>query len=252
MIADLKTSEKNLYSKRAARGKTGACGCFDFVRATLYSPPRPDVITIRPVTPDDFSAVKRMFQDILPNADYTKEYPEFAYVERAFVNWKLDFSNGGDMHLFFEETPEDRRLFIAELKGVLVGMGGVILSQGHAADLVRMGVTERTRKLGIATSLLAACEGWAREQGKTEMVLGTWTINVTAQKFYEHNGYQRVGKIQFDLVHQFERLGLHLVDGLTMDRLVSWEMKKNLWRPSITNHQNEPSRCFVLDWVLPR
>ena len=107
MIADLKTSEKNLSSKRAARGKTGACGCFDFVRATLYSPPRHDVITIRPVTPDDFSAVKRMFQDILPNADYTKEYPEFAYVERAFVNWKLDFGNGGDMHLFFEETPEE-------------------------------------------------------------------------------------------------------------------------------------------------
>lgn len=185
-------------------------------------------LQIRPVTVVDAPSVTHLFRNILPNADYTVTYPKFAHVERAFVEWKLDADGGGDMHLFFQASSSNRRLFVAELQGHLIGMGGVILSEGDSAELVRMGVAQHARKAGVAGSLLAACEDWAREQGKKQMVLDTWTVNLAAQSFYENNGYHKTKQICFELAEQFQRLGLGNVDGLTINDLVSWEMQKTL------------------------
>jgi len=99
---------------------------------------------------------------------------------------------------------------------------------GVGVGLVRMGVVQHARRLGVASGLLAACEQWAREQGKTQMVLDTWTVNVSAQAFYERHGYRKTKKIRFELAEQFQRLGLDQVESLTIDDLVSWEMVKAL------------------------
>lgn len=181
----------------------------------------------RPATADDFEAVATLFRGVLPNADYTVTHPVFRKVEEAFVEWKLDSGQGGDMHSFFED-PKDRVLYVVERSGHIVAMSGVIMGEGPHAELVRMQVLPEHQGQGIGQVLLHKCETWAREMGAVNMVLDTWVINETAQGFYERSGYKKSRVIKFEFAERFETLGLDKVNGLSIDDLKSWEMTKAL------------------------
>lgn len=183
-------------------------------------------VLIRAAVLQDKESVVNIFREVLPNADFTVKYPAFQAVEKAFVEWKLNADDGGDMHLFFENE-SDRILFVADYHGLVVGMSGVILSQ-DGAELVRMQILPQFRRKGIGRNLLMTCAEWARENGATRMFLDTFVVNVSAQKFYENNGFVKKQIIQFELVDRFQQLGLDKVPNLTIEDLKSWEMWKEL------------------------
>jgi len=95
-------------------------------------------------------------------------------------------------------TAGERALLVAEDAEGLCGTVQLILNQPenqpHRADLAKMLVHRRARRLGLGALLMGAAEATARECGKTLLVLDTVT-NSGAARLYERLGWVRVGTI---------------------------------------------------------
>ncbi|HUQ10915.1 MAG TPA: GNAT family N-acetyltransferase [Steroidobacteraceae bacterium] len=92
----------------------------------------------------------------------------------------------------------DRALIVAEDEAEhIVGTAQVVWApqenQPHRADVAKMLVHRRARRLGIGGLLLAAAERAAKAAGKTLLVLDT--ASEDAERLYERGGWQRVGAI---------------------------------------------------------
>jgi GNAT superfamily N-acetyltransferase len=82
--------------------------------------------------------------------------------------------------------------------GTIVGTVQIVFAvpenQPHRADLAKMLVRRRSRKVGIGARLLQAAEQEAHELGKTLLVLDTVT-GADAERLYVRHGWQRCGVI---------------------------------------------------------
>jgi GNAT superfamily N-acetyltransferase len=97
-----------------------------------------------------------------------------------------------------ESVADNRRaLLVAEDAGGIAGAVQLILeqpeNQPHRADLSKMLVHRRARRQGLGAALLRSAEAFARECGKTLLVLDT--ANSDAERLYESLGWQRCGVI---------------------------------------------------------
>ena len=92
----------------------------------------------------------------------------------------------------------ERALLIAEdAQGVIVGTAQAVWAtpenQPHRADVAKMLVHRRARRLGVGDAVLKAAEEAARDAGKTLLVLDT--ASDEAGRLYVRRGWQRVGTI---------------------------------------------------------
>jgi len=92
----------------------------------------------------------------------------------------------------------ERMVFAAEDgSGDIVGTVQVLLdqpeNQPHRADIAKMLVHRRARKLGIGAALLNAAEQGALSVGKTVLVLDT--ASPDAERLYRRQGWQYCGRI---------------------------------------------------------
>ncbi len=91
----------------------------------------------------------------------------------------------------------ERALLVVEDAGGVCGTVQLLLgqpeNQPHRADLSKMLVHRRARRLGAGEALLRAAEATARDCGKTLLVLDT--ASDAAERLYERVGWVRVGVI---------------------------------------------------------
>jgi len=92
----------------------------------------------------------------------------------------------------------ERALVVAEdEQGAIIGTAQAIWAtpenQPHRADIAKMLVHRRARRLGVGAAILRAAEVAAREAGRTVLVLDT--ASDSAERLYERGGWQRVGTI---------------------------------------------------------
>jgi GNAT superfamily N-acetyltransferase len=92
----------------------------------------------------------------------------------------------------------DRALIVAEdAAGRIIGTAQAVWAlqenQPHRADVAKMLVHRRARRLGVGGALLAAAERAAQAAGRTLLVLDT--ASADAERLYERGGWQRVGSI---------------------------------------------------------
>ena len=92
----------------------------------------------------------------------------------------------------------ERALLVAEDAEGICGTVQLVLAQPdnqpHRADLAKMLVHRRARRLGLGAALMSAAEQAGREAGKTLLVLDTVTGS-DADRLYTRLGWQRVGEI---------------------------------------------------------
>lgn len=117
----------------------------------------------------------------------------------ALAEVLLDCVEGGASVSFMWPLPRERALLVAEdAAGRIVGTVQLIMSmpdnQPHRADVARMLVHRRTRRIGIARRLMAALDEVAWDEGKTVLVLDTVTGG-DAERLYERAGWQRAGVV---------------------------------------------------------
>jgi len=92
----------------------------------------------------------------------------------------------------------ERALLIAEdAQGAVIGTAQVVWAspenQPHRADVAKMLVHRRARRLGVGAAVLEAAERAAADAGKSLLVLDT--ASEDAARLYERRGWQRVGTI---------------------------------------------------------
>jgi GNAT superfamily N-acetyltransferase len=92
----------------------------------------------------------------------------------------------------------ERALLVAEDDAGICGTVQLILdlpdNQPHRADLAKMLVHRRARRLGLGAALMRGAEAMARECGRTLLVLDTVTGG-DAERLYARLGWTRVGEI---------------------------------------------------------
>jgi GNAT superfamily N-acetyltransferase len=91
----------------------------------------------------------------------------------------------------------ERALLVAEDAQGIAGTVQLVLAmpenQPHRADLAKMLVHRRARRLGVGKQLMCAAEDVARESGKTLLVLDT--ASAEAEALYARAGWVRCGVI---------------------------------------------------------
>lgn len=92
----------------------------------------------------------------------------------------------------------ERALIVAEdAEGRIVGTAQAVWAspenQPHRADIAKMLVHRRARRMGVGAAVLAAAERAARAAGRTLLVLDT--ASTDAERLYERAGWQRVGAV---------------------------------------------------------
>lgn len=92
----------------------------------------------------------------------------------------------------------ERILLVAEAEGEIVGTVQVVFAgpenQPHRADVAKMLVRSRARRLGIGERLMRAAEDAARAAGRTLLVLDAVTGG-DAERLYARIGWTKVGVI---------------------------------------------------------
>ena len=95
-------------------------------------------------------------------------------------------------------THGERVLLVAEDEQGICGTVQLVLSQPenqpHRADLAKMLVHRRARRMGVGAALMRAAEQAARDAAKTLLVLDTVTGS-DAERLYTRLDWQRVGEI---------------------------------------------------------
>ena len=106
------------------------------------------------------------------------------------------------------------RHFIAERDGepvgyALVGPNGLPHADARPEDgeLKRIYLLKSAQGSGAGLALHRAAIGWLEAQGHKTIWLGVWSLNERAQRFYEKDGFRKVGEYRFKvgstLDHEF-------------------------------------------------
>lgn len=139
------------------------------------------------LTPADIDALSAVLIDCVDGGASVGFMQPFA-PERAQAFWRR-IAEG--------VASGERALLVAEDAQGIVGTVQLVLdqpdNQPHRADLCKMLVHRRARRLGAGAMLMRAAEAVGREHAKTLLVLDT--ANSDAERLYEREGWQRVGVI---------------------------------------------------------
>jgi ribosomal-protein-alanine N-acetyltransferase len=86
-----------------------------------------------------------------------------------------------------------REFLLALNDGSVVGYAGImVVAAGVPADLLTIAVLPDFRGQGIAQSMLADLESWAKAKSATEVILEVDTKNESAIRLYEYAGYEKI------------------------------------------------------------
>ena len=88
-------------------------------------------------------------------------------------------------------------VYLADLDGTVVGCARVSHGEdGGTALVTSMWVEPTARRRGVATALLEACEGWARDGGCLRIELEVAELNPDARLLYERAGFLETGEFR--------------------------------------------------------
>lgn len=112
-----------------------------------------------------------------------------------FLDADMRLRDGAE-HAFyaqFNKVALIRHVVVAYQEGRAVGCGAIKpLEEAGTVEVKRMWVEPAARGHGIATAVLAALEGWARELGYARCILETGKKQPEAIALYHKNGYERI------------------------------------------------------------
>jgi ribosomal protein S18 acetylase RimI-like enzyme len=119
--------------------------------------------------------------------------------------------HGSTDHIAFDDLRQIRSHYfdsggtflLAEIDGLVVGMGGLDVRADRVGEVRRMRVDPQYQRRGIASALLARLEQYAVRAGIAKLVLDTLVTNEPAQLLYTSHGYVVVGDI---VVHGYDSL----------------------------------------------
>lgn len=116
------------------------------------------------------------------------------YCRNAFSekNFTEDFSRETIQYLLATETQQ-----IVGYAKLILGKSGSSELARNEAELARFYVDVPFQGTGLATAFMAYCQQWMRQQGYRSMRLGVWPQNARAVRFYQKEGFKKIGTAIF-------------------------------------------------------
>ena len=116
--------------------------------------------------------------------------PDFQQLVRE-LDRDLSIRDGADHSFYsqFNKIDTIKHVIVAYDQDQPVGCGAIKVFSKDAMEVKRMYVPGNKRGLGIASTVLAALETWAKESGYTKCVLETGKRQPEAISLYKKNGY---------------------------------------------------------------
>jgi GNAT superfamily N-acetyltransferase len=130
---------------------------------------------------------------------------EFQPSDQSQIN-ALHEASHGEVHAnvpdgFFQDLDDIENNFlprgafyVAEVEGVIVGMGGMIKTDENSGEIVRMRTHPDFQRRGIGFAILEALERSALELGLKRLHLHTLITQTKAQALYEKAGFTCIGR----------------------------------------------------------
>lgn len=155
-------------------------------------------LVVRPLAPTDADRVRALFlagmrsmKPLLPN--------DVAHAEVEGYLSNVLATDMADPFKHYISGDSRSGFWVADLKSEVVGTVGIYpqVSEPNVAEVFRVSVDERHRKLGIAGRLMDNAEFWSVEQGYSELMLHTTEYLPAAHRLYESRGYSLARRLQF-------------------------------------------------------
>jgi GNAT superfamily N-acetyltransferase len=102
---------------------------------------------------------------------------------------KSEFSD-----IYHSYTQKNRKIWVIDNKGEIIGMVGVIIVDKNTAELIRMRVKKQYRGQGLGKKLLLKTVEYCTSIGKKRLILHTAKRLEIARKMYERNGFILYGE----------------------------------------------------------
>ena len=123
--------------------------------------------------------------DIEPAADWLSVYLSAITPDRRVINEKI-----------VQAVPAPRAFFLYRQGGIPVS-SGLCVAAGDVAIVECMATAPGVRRSGGARRVLAAIDGWARDQGAKTLFLQVVAINAPAVALYEQAGFIPVASTRY-------------------------------------------------------
>jgi GNAT superfamily N-acetyltransferase len=155
-------------------------------------------LVVRPLAPVDADRVRALFlagmrsmKPLLPN--------DVAHTDLEGYLGKVLATDMADPFKHYIASGNRSGFWVADLNSEVVGTVGIYpqVSEPDIAEVFRVSVDERHRKLGIAGQLMDKAESWSVEQGFSELMLHTTEYLPAAHRLYENRGYSLAKRLQF-------------------------------------------------------
>ncbi|MPR34193.1 GNAT family N-acetyltransferase [Salmonirosea aquatica] len=116
------------------------------------------------------------------------------YCQEAFSvkNFAEDFNRDDVRYLLATEQGQ-----IAAYAKLVLGKGWGTLVPQIGVELARFYLDVPFQGRGLATTFMAYCQQWLRQQGFSMLWLGVWPQNVRALRFYQKEGFEKVSTGRF-------------------------------------------------------
>jgi putative acetyltransferase len=117
--------------------------------------------------------------------------PDFAGLV-SFLDEELEIRDGDD-HLFysqFNSISNIKYVVVARKDGRAIGCGAIKEYDKDTMEIKRMYISPESRKMGIASDILAELEKWASELSYAKCILETGRKQPEAIGLYKKNGYR--------------------------------------------------------------
>jgi GNAT superfamily N-acetyltransferase len=120
------------------------------------------------------------------------------YASEYGWNARIEMLAARELAAFAERDDREReRAWIAELRGRRAGSIACTRRAPDVAQLRMLLVEQDARGHGIATQLVDACVGFAREAGYQSMLLWTASVLTSARRLYERAGFELIEQEPF-------------------------------------------------------
>lgn len=146
------------------------------------------MIEIRPLQPDQWELHKRLRLAALADAPYAFTTQLADVATRTAAEWAaITAQRAGDPHGV---------TYFAFVQGEACAMAACVLTE-LGAEMLAVWVAPTHRQQGVGQALVDYARRWARARGVDALVVGVYTDNVDAVRFYARVGFESTGVERF-------------------------------------------------------
>ena len=121
---------------------------------------------------------------LLLHREFEREFFEEYDTAPVREHQKSEFEN-----TYRSYIQKDRKFWVIDHEGEIIGMVGIIIVDENTAELIRMRVKRQYRGQGLGKKLLSKVEEYCTNINKKRIILHTAKRLVIARKMYERYGF---------------------------------------------------------------